>query len=709
VAAQPPSPSLRSAAALDPDFLAAAFEHVGDALEFSDTSGTIISVNAAFEHLTGYSRAEVVGRKPAQLMRSDRHPTAFFDEIWNTTVAGEVWKGELWSRTKSGDERRIALSLAPVQGADGSLIGFVTVRRDVTQQAQARDALQQDVERYALAAAGAVDGLWAWDLGASILFVSPRFMEQLGEPAIQGQMAPEDWLERVHPEDRLAVEGAIAHHLAGTTGPLYSEYRVRQTDGSYRWVLTRGLAERNEANEPVRLASSQSDITERKQAELQLRHDALHDALTDLPNRALLEDRLLRALRRRGRRPGELALLFIDFDRFKNVNDSLGHAVGDALLREMSGRLLHTVREVDTVARLSGDEFVVLLEELKPASEAVEVAKRIQAAIGRPFRVVGQDLVISTSIGVAIPRSTTTAAELLRDADTAMYRAKAAGPGNIVVFEPSMRQQVVQLVRLESDLRQALQKDQLHLQYQPIYDLERLALVAFEALVRWRHPDGRVLAPGIFLPVAKQTGQLAAVETWVLERASRTLAKWRAADLGVPDLRVWVNLSPDHLARKTLVQELKSVLEKTGLPPDGLQIEITEEALMGDAASTVGRLKELRALGIRFAVDDFGTGYSSLSYLQRFPLHALKIDKSFVRGLGPDQDGLTIVRAIMGVASGLGLRVVAEGIETTSDYVAVRDLGCQLGQGFGLGRPMDEHRAIELMRSARPHLSWFKD
>ncbi len=554
-----------------------------------------------------------------------------------------------------------------------------------TAQRAAANAVSQ---RYALAAAGANDGMWAWDFETGELFCSARWRAVLGHPAEDFRTAPDQWLNRVHASDRAEVQRLLEQHLEGGAPHFECEHRILHEDGAYRWFHCRALAQRDPAGRPTLLAGSLSDITMRKLAELQLLHDATHDALTGLPNRVLFQDRLEHAIAQCERRPREdLAVLFVDLDRFKNVNDSYGHAVGDELLREVARRLLTAVRAADTTARIGGDEFTVLLEGLRHPREAHEVAQRVRSAIARPMNLAGQELVVTASVGIALlGEQVDGQPDLLRDADTAMYRAKGLGGGQMALFQAAMRTDVVRSFEIETDLRRALGGNELALHYQPIYSLPELRLVGVEALVRWRRPDGMVL-PGHFLPVARQSGLLPQLESWVLEEACRQLQSWKRQKLVPDDLAVWINVSPGHLRREDLLEELDAILRVTRLSTSSLHFEITEDALLADSAETAERIATLRRMGITICVDDFGTGFSSLSYLQRFPVDILKIDRSFVEGSGTDHGSGAIARAIRGLATGLGIRVVAEGVETLDQARFVRDLGCDFAQGFGLCRP----------------------
>jgi len=412
-------------------------------------------------------------------------------------------------------------------------------------------------------------------------------------------------------------------------------------------------------------------------------HQALHDALTGLPNRALFLDRLEHALARAIRGGSEVAVLFLDLDRFKTVNDSLGHAAGDELLCAVSRRIVGCMRAADTAARLGGDEFAVLLEDLDSTHEAVRVAERIIAALEEPIGVADREVFVGASIGIAT--GAYGAADLLRHADVAMYRAKALGKGRYAMFEAGMQAEVMDRLDLEADLQRAVDRGELAVFYQPIIALGTGELAGHEALVRWRHPTRGLLAPGAFIPLAEETGLVAPIGRFVLREACRQAARWAAF---VPGLTMNVNLSGRELEDPRLLDDVTAVLRATGLPAERLVLEITETVLMQDTEATIERLRALRALGVRLAVDDFGTGYSSLRYLNRFPLDVLKMAKPFVDGLGSPDGDPALARAIIELGSDLGLHIVAEGIERSPQLAHLQRLGCPYGQGFWFARPM---------------------
>ena len=553
-------------------------------------------------------------------------------------------------------------------------------------------ALAESEERYALAMAGANDGLWDWDFRTGTLYVSARYKSMLGYDDEQVASLPQEWVSRIHPADRTRMQAALDAHLTGKTPHFESEHRIRAGDGTYRWMLVRGLAVRTADGTPTRLAGSQTDITERKRTESQLKHDALHDALTGLPNRVLFLNRLEHAMRRNARRGARelTAVLFLDLDRFKLVNDSLGHLVGDRLLVEVAARLDSALRPGDTVARLGGDEFTVLLEDLADRCEAEQVAERMLGTLTAPFRLDDRDLYLSASIGIAVAPPDADPGEVIRDADAAMYRAKAEGKGRHAMFDACLHAAAVARLDVETRLRRGLARDVidgdgLTVVYQPIHRAGG-ELAGFEALARWSERDGTELGPDEFIPVAEETGLIHTLGRLVLREACRQLALWRHRR---PHLTMAVNISRRQLLDCEFGEEVQRALRDHRLPPEALRLEITETEAAADPVAVRRALEALYGLvGVRAHLDDFGTGASSLTFLRGFPGDALKIDRSFVLALGSDEGAFQIVRAIIGLAHNLGMEVVAEGVEEESQADVLRRLGCEYLQGFLLGRPM---------------------
>jgi diguanylate cyclase (GGDEF)-like protein/PAS domain S-box-containing protein len=553
----------------------------------------------------------------------------------------------------------------------------------------AQEALRESEERYALAARGANDGLWDWNLMTGAVYFSPRWKAMLGFQENEIEDRLEEWLDRIHDADRERVKDEIDAHQKGLTPHFESEHRLLHKDGGFRWMLSRGLAVHDATGKALRMAGSQTDITERK----------VSDPLTGLPNRLLFIDRLGRLIKHSKRRKDHLfAVLFMDLDGFKMINDSLGHLAGDQLLVGVASRLEKCLRSSDTVARLGetftvarlgGDEFTILLDDIKEPDDANRAAERLMKSLAPPFFVAGKEIFTSISIGIALSNTAYEEPEdMLRDADTAMYRAKSLGKARFEVFDADMRASVMARLQLETDMRRALERNEFRNFYQPIVALDSGHVVGFEALVRWQHPTRGMIGPEEFIFVAEETGLIRDLGWWSLREACRQMSTWRALSKAYLDLTMSVNVSAKQLLQPHLVEEMRKLLTETALPPEALKLEITESAVMADPAAAAEMLQRIKSLGIRLAIDDFGTGYSSLSYLHRFPLDTLKIDRSFISGDGEGSEGMEIARTIMPMAKTLRLDVVAEGVETIEQVGLLRRLQCKYAQGYFFSKPL---------------------
>jgi diguanylate cyclase (GGDEF)-like protein/PAS domain S-box-containing protein len=563
----------------------------------------------------------------------------------------------------------------------------------------AEDALRESEERYALAAHGANDGLWDWKLGTNEIYFSPRWTRMLGYSDNEIWSDPEEWFSRIHPADRDRVRSQLAAHCQGSTPEFSSEYRIRHKNGPYIWMLSRGIAVRDENGIAVRIAGSQTDITEGKVA----------DTLTELPNRLYFLDKLESAIEANGNpRSNPFAVLFLDLDRFKVVNDSLGHAAGDQLLVGVAQRLRSSVRgqglsgrfagSSSTVARLGGDEFAILVEGIRDQDEAIVVAERILKHLGSAFHLEGRQVFATASIGIAMNSSGDTPEDLLRNADTAMYYAKSHGRARFEVFNQGLRERAVARMEIEADLKKGIDNNEFVLHYQPKVSLADQQITGFEALVRWNHPRRGLLYPCEFVPVAEETGLIVPLGRWVLHEACRQMATWHKTITHDSPLSVSVNISFKQLAEASLPDEVDSILAETGLDPKSLKLEMTESSIMENPKMAIATLRRFKELNIGLEIDDFGTGYSSLSYLRQLPFDTVKIDHSFVKELGTPDDTSEIIRTILHLAQSLGMDVVAEGVETKEQLARLTALGCSSGQGYYFSKPLDAERAQRLLR-----------
>lgn len=581
---------------------------------------------------------------------------------------------------------------------DGPLLGrairYAIERRNVQQ------ALRESEQRYALAVAGANDGIWDWNLREDRVYFSPRWKAILGYADHEIADRTDEWFDRVDQRDRENFELSLNQHLEGQVGLFECEYRVVTKGGDVRWVSSRGLAIRDENGHALRMAGSMSDITRRKQTEARLLHEAMHDALTGLPNRMLFMDRLDLALRRYRRDANRMfAVLFFDLDRFKHVNDSLGHAAGDELLAQIAGRIHGCLRPGDTLARLGGDEFAVVLNDIASATDAIYVVERLQEALAQEVEIEAHTVYTSASIGIAISTEHyRTPDEILRDADIAMYRAKSSGQATYAVFDTYMHDQAMFQHRMETDLRRALDKGEFDIWYQPIVAMESERILGFEALLRWHHPVRGLVMPDEFIHIVEDTSLVVPIGWWVIEKACNQLAKWQRLFPMNPPLAMSINVSGRLFLTDDMAKRLAALLEDYGVPPTSIRLEITERVVMDHGDLVLSTLSDLRDLGIELHVDDFGTGYSSLSYLQRFRYDSLKIDRSFVSTMSEKVDSSAIVEAIITLGMTLGMKVIAEGVETPEQVRQLRAMQCPEAQGYWYSHPLQQDAVNDYLK-----------
>jgi diguanylate cyclase (GGDEF)-like protein/PAS domain S-box-containing protein len=573
---------------------------------------------------------------------------------------------------------------------------------DIGARKAAEEALLRSEARYRGIIETTQDGIWQTDAAGTTTYVNQRMADMLGYSVDKMlglpllDLLPAEARETVGAHQVRRAAAGKEHENVRTCFDLQFEH----LDGRQWWGMVSVTSMFDEQATYLGSWAMVSDITARKQAENELRRQALHDTLTGLPNRTLFMDRLEQALAGQARRAGAVAILFLDLDRFKVINDSLGHAAGDQLLVSVATRLKNCIRAEDTVARMGGDEFAVLVQGVARADHAVRVAKKLLAVLERPCRVSGHDVVAGASIGIVTSTPAHSGADLLREADIALYRAKAAGRGRCELFDATMAARALERLHLEAELRQGLERGEFEVYYQPKIDLASGKLAGMEALVRWRHPSRGLVAPDAFIPLAEETGLICPLGQWVLEEACRQTRRWNERGLD-PRCEVSVNLSARQFAQPALVDDVARALRETGVNPGDIQLEITESTAMGDAPATVETLRRLKALGVQLALDDFGTGYSSLAYLRRFPIDVLKIDRAFVASLLSSSEDASIIDAVVSLGHALKLSVVGEGVETESEARELVALGCDLGQGYFFARPLPREGADQFIEQSR--------
>jgi diguanylate cyclase (GGDEF)-like protein/PAS domain S-box-containing protein len=602
------------------------------------------------------------------------------------------WKRESVNTRRDGSLFPVQVTSDLVRDDAGVPVGIVTCCEDISERKAAEEALRESEERYALAASGARDGLWDWDLRRDRIYFSARWCEILGFAAGEVGDRPDAWLDRVHPADQALVREELSRHLRGESAHFESSHRALQRNGDYRWVLVRGLAVRDEAGGAYRMAGSLSDIS----------GGGAHDPLTGLPSRAFFMGRLTTALEHASRHTGErFAVLVIDVDRFRVINDSLGPVAGDELLRVVAERLDHASRAGGgapqaTLARAGGDEFLVLIEEIRDVAAAVRLVERLRLELQSAVPIDGREVFTSASVGIAVSAPAyQRPEELVRDAEVALHRAKAAGTGRFEVFDKQMHERALARLRVESELRRALTTGELCVYYQPVVELATGRVRRLEALVRWRHPEEGILLPERFIPIAEESELILEIDRWVLGSVCRQLRALRDETGGLVPANI--NLSGRHFSRPDLVEWVRLSLAGAGLEAGALELEVTEGVLMQNPEVAQRVLGQLKALGVQLCLDDFGTGYSSLSYLHQFPIDSLKVDRSFVASmLEPGGKG-RIVETIVRLARQLGLGVVAEGVESAAQRDRLRAIGCELAQGHLFARPMPWAEVRELL------------
>jgi diguanylate cyclase (GGDEF)-like protein/PAS domain S-box-containing protein len=567
---------------------------------------------------------------------------------------------------------------------------------------RSEDALKLSQERFELVTRATSDAIWDWNLYSDETWWNEGVSKLFGYTAEEMGTDIKFWRERLHPDDKERVIRDISQHIDTGKANWTDEYRFLRKNGTYAHVIDRGYVVYDAETElPVRMIGSMMDVTDRKVLEDQLTHQALHDPLTNIANRALFSNRVDHALTKLPRIGSQLAVLFLDLDNFKAINDSLGHAAGDKLLIAVAERLQDCLRTTDTAARLGGDEFAVLCESVTKVEEAIMIAERILQVFQQPFIIDGKETFVGTSIGIAASCDDAKTSEaLLRNADLAMYLAKNEGKGTYVVFEPKMREALMERIELEEDLRRGIDHHEFVVHYQPILELTTNNMMGMEALVRWNHPKYGLLSPMKFIPLAEETNLIVPLGAWVLREACRQVQEWREKHSDKHDFSVTVNISIRQFQQKELVDMVSRALLASGLPARCLILEITESFMMQDTEATIAKLQLLKDLGVRLAIDDFGTGYSSLSYLQRFPVDILKIDKSFVDKLGQGSEGNAVAKAIIMMGDSLNLKTIAEGIEHPEQIGELTSLGCGAGQGYHFAKPLDT-ADMETFLSAR--------
>ncbi|MGP1382635.1 MAG: EAL domain-containing protein [Thainema sp.] len=695
---------------------------VTDAVVMLDVEGAIQWCNLGFARLVHREQGQLLQQPfvplfPLQALdganQMEKHPIELA-LVEKTSGTGQYiyWDGNSpqplhlsWDFYTSENSSTLEKALEHKQDGSTSLVlvcqSRMNARTNNTQQTEASTQsypiLPSDqTEAHILEALGAYDGLWDWHLDSQKIAFSAYWRTMLGEQHDPVWVAVEDWLDHVHIDDRAALKAALEQHLHGQIPYFRCQYRIL-AEGSYRWMLSRGLAFRDGDGTVHRVVGLQTDITEQKELQERLVHDALHDDLTSLPNRLWFRDRITNLANQAKSNPQPFAVLIFDVDRFKVVNDSLGPVIADQLIIKIAQRTIETVQPGTVVARLGGDEFAVLLDNLMSEQEATELAQQLQTQLSQPCLLEGHEVIVTISIGIVFSdRTYEQPDDLLRNADIAMNRAKQLGRSRYEVFETSMHRRAMTLLRLENDLRRAIEREEFEVYYQPFIALATERATGFEALIRWHHPEQGFVSPGDFIPIAEDTGLIVPIGYWVLRQACQQMHQWLMQH-PVLDPRfkvvISVNLSSRQFTQPDLVEQIVTILKETQLEARYLKLEITESVIMSNPETTAKMLNRLKEEGIQVSIDDFGTGYSSLSYLYRLPIDTLKIDRSFVNSIDVDGEKLELVRTIVSLAWNLGMDVIAEGVETAMQLAQLKALRCESAQGYYFSKPLKAEAA----------------
>ncbi|RXT08969.1 EAL domain-containing protein [Ammoniphilus sp. CFH 90114] len=671
------------------DLYAAVFQNVHEGIVITDKRGSILSVNRAFTLTTGYTEEEVIRKRPS-ILQSGKQSPSFYIEMWASIYEKGTWQGEIWNRRKNGEVYLEWLTIDAVKDEEGQITHFVGIFWDITE----RKRTEEKLHLYSRIFENTSEGIMITDTRGTILWVNPAFTATTGYIAEEAIGKKPSMLSSNQHDAQFYVDMWTTIYDKGSwQGEIWN----RRKNGEIypEWLSINTV--KDESGFITNYVGMFSDITERKKSEEHLKFLAHYDVLTELPNRFLFQDRLTQALLQAQRLGRQVAVMFLDLDRFKWINDTYGHGIGDQLLQSVANRLKKCVRKSDTVARLGGDEFTVILSTIQQAKDAAKVAEKIAQALSQPFQLEENEFFITTSIGISVyPADGRNLETLIKNADAAMYCAKELG-NNYQFFTTEMKETTTEKIMLENSLHKALDRHEFMVYYQPQVDIHTREIISMEALIRWNHPEMGVVSPAEFIPLAEETGLIVQIGEWVLETVCRQNKAWQ--DNGYKPMKIAVNLSPRQLQDKGLLKTISRILRETKLDPSYLELEITEGISIHHIDSIIKIIDGIRDLGVTVSIDDFGTGYSSLSYLKQYRIDRLKIDRSFVKDILTDPRNAAIAKAIIELAHGLELNVVAEGIESEEELHFFKDNRCDAVQGYLFYKPMPIQEVESMLKN----------